>query len=122
MTSLCPLSCGVCTFNCTDTAESCVAWAQAPPSPLTFHLHPHHQAPSPLTLTLSPTAALTLTLTLALTLHPAPKQDGQCEENPLMMYKECPIACGVCTPECKDSKKQCSGWAESGGCNDNPVS
>ena len=73
-----------------------------------------------LTLTLSPTAALTLTLTLALTLHPVPKQDGQCEENPLMMYKECPIACGVCTPDCKDTKKQCAGWAESGGCNDNP--
>ena len=28
MTSLCPLSCGVCTFNCTDQHESCVPWAQ----------------------------------------------------------------------------------------------
>ena len=74
MTSLCPLSCGVCTFNCTDQHESCVPWAQ----------------------------------------------DGQCEENPLMMYKECPIACGVCTPDCKDTKKQCAGWAQAGGCNDNP--
>ena len=37
-----------------------------------------------------------------------------------MMYKECPIACGVCTPDCKDSKKQCDGWAQAGGCNDNP--
>ena len=55
MTSLCPLSCGVCTFNCTDTHESCVPWAQ----------------------------------------------DGQCEENPLMMYKECPISCGVCSTDCK---------------------
>ena len=37
-----------------------------------------------------------------------------------MMYKECPIACGVCTPDCKDTKKQCEGWAQAGGCNDNP--
>ena len=28
MTALCPLSCGVCTFNCTDIHESCVPWAQ----------------------------------------------------------------------------------------------
>ena len=57
MTALCPLSCGVCTFNCTDTDESCVAWAQ----------------------------------------------EGQCEENPLMMYKECPISCGVCSTGCQVS-------------------
>ena len=55
MVALCPLSCGICTFNCTDTDEHCVSWAQ----------------------------------------------DGQCEENPLMMYKECPVACGVCTLECQ---------------------
>ena len=28
MVALCPLSCGICTFNCTDTDEHCVSWAQ----------------------------------------------------------------------------------------------
>merc|ERR1719408_236279 len=36
------------------------------------------------------------------------------------MYKDCPISCGVCTPECKDTKNLCEGWAAAGGCNDNP--
>ena len=108
MTSLCPLSCGVCTFNCTDQHESCVPWAQdgqCEENPLMMYKvarersnpHPHpHPDPNP-----------PATLTLALTPHP-------------MMYKECPIACGVCTPDCKDTKKQCAGWAQAGGCNDNP--
>merc|ERR1719217_2055676 len=28
------------------------------------------------------------------------------------MLRLCPTSCGLCTPECKDSNKECPGWGE----------
>ena len=57
MVALCPLSCGICTFNCTDTDEHCVSWAQdgqCEENPLMMykvpleHSNPHpHPNPKP---------------------------------------------------------------------------
>ena len=36
-------------------------------------------------------------------------------DNPLSLLRDCPITCGICLPECTDSKYQCSAWADAGG-------
>ena len=36
------------------------------------------------------------------------------------MLKHCPVSCGVCRDECKDTHNDCPGWATAGQCHDNP--
>jgi len=36
-------------------------------------------------------------------------QQGECDTNPDAMLRLCPTSCGLCTPECKDLKEECTG-------------
>ena len=118
----CPVSCGVCTTNCTDASEHCTAWAQKGECtsnrdfmlrecPTTCGLCTPVCEDSHGGIMASPSTNETACEMWA--------REGACEHNHEFMLNNCPVSCGVCAQKCKDSQSSCSAWAANGECRTN---
>lgn len=124
MHSKCPLSCGICNTNCSDTHASCVDCEYCACSDPFTRMHAHACMPRPPHFR-----------PLAPPPHRASQYAGarkdECTTNTAFMLRECPVACGLCTPPCVDTnagyksgpstnETMCDKWARDGECEHNP--
>ena len=119
----CPLSCGTCQHNCSDSSEHCVEWMRQGEceSNTLFMLRECPVACGVCTPECSDTNGGYEAGPLALTsMCEQWAKDGACEGNPDHMLVHCPVACGVCKPKCKDLNEACSSWGGEGQCESNP--
>jgi hypothetical protein len=128
---MCPLSCGVGTVFSSDKTPSLHAAPSVSSLGLSFCSHSFYLSLVPPSLSgsreqtclhnCSDTEESCLEWT----------RQGECLTNTLFMLRACPVACGVCTPECADThggyqhgplanESMCELWAREGACEGNP--
>ena len=110
----CPVSCGVCRSECTDTHNDCPGWAADGQC---------HKNPG-FTLKSCPKSCEVCQATTCEDKNQTQCEiwgEAECANNQGAVMRDCPKTCGVCTAVCGDKEEACPDWAAKGECEANPA-